>query len=80
MSTLKIVMNGFKPHSGGRSATDKLIVPYGVGWAAFWRLSRQLAATDVAQVLQSLALRIRPPVRPRAAVSIEPDLLIVTIA
>jgi len=31
MSTLKIVMNGLKPHSGGHPATDKLIVPYGAG-------------------------------------------------
>jgi len=31
MSTLKIVMNGHKPHSGGHPATDELIVPYGVG-------------------------------------------------
>ena len=35
-------MNGLKPHSGGHPATDKLIVPYGAGWAAFWRLSRHL--------------------------------------
>jgi hypothetical protein len=80
MSTLKIVMNGLKPHSGGHPATDKLIVPYGAGWSAFWRVRQHLQRPMLRGCYRAAHLESAPPARWRAAVSFEPDILHLGIA
>ncbi len=66
-------MNGLESHSGGHPATDKLIVPYGVGWAAFWRLCLRLQRPLLRRCYRAAHLESRIQRCARASVSVEPE-------